>query len=122
MSGGNSPRRVMNEPGVAVERGKAIMRNWLVGALVCGAAVARPLAAQCGGEERWAVKMAADPGSSQIALQHPPPPPPRPAARAVLARRPRGAAPLRFPRPPAPPPRRVGGPPRGGAGGRGGGF
>jgi hypothetical protein len=47
------------------------MREWLVGTLVCGAAVARPLAAQCGGEERWAVKMAADPGSSQIAFQNP---------------------------------------------------
>jgi hypothetical protein len=49
------------------------VRRLLLLLAAAGGLLSTPLAAQdaCGGEERWAVKMAADPGAAQIDLQQP---------------------------------------------------
>jgi hypothetical protein len=49
------------------------MRRLTVLVVACTCLFLNPLWAQCGGEERWAVKMGADPGAAQIDLQNPVP-------------------------------------------------
>ena len=47
------------------------MRRVLFVAAACLVVFPRPASAQCGGVDRWAVKMGADPGAAQIDLQNP---------------------------------------------------
>ena len=49
------------------------MRKLILLAAACGCLLPIPGWAQCGGEERWAVKMGADPGAGQIDAQNPVP-------------------------------------------------